>query len=116
MTGFERAARSEEVSSVCFLRVQVRGQPLLLARTSGGTPIAFGTICPHQHLPLDEGTIWGDAIDCPHHHYTYDPRTGANVYPARVFPAERAERVEGIPVFETYEAEGWVWVGPQRAP
>jgi nitrite reductase/ring-hydroxylating ferredoxin subunit len=63
---------------------------------------------------MDAGSLWGDRIDCPHHHYTYDPRTGANVFPANVFPAERAARVLGLPVFEVMEKDGWVLVGPRR--
>lgn len=111
---FEPVARSEDVRGPSFLRATARGTPVLLSRLSDGTPIAFGTICPHQQRPLDQGSLWEDAVDCPHHHYTYDPRTGENLYPRRVFPAERARRIQGIPTFEVREAGGWVLVGPRR--
>ena len=107
---FERVARSDEVQGPRFLRREVQGRPVLLTRLSDGTPVAFGNICPHQRQEMDEGTLWEDEIDCPHHHYTYDPRTGENRFPKRVFPARRAETVPGIPVFPTEEAEGWVSV------
>jgi nitrite reductase/ring-hydroxylating ferredoxin subunit len=111
---FERVARSEEVRGPHFLRREAHGHPVLLTRLSDGTAVAFGHICPHQDLALDEGALWEDEIDCPHHHYTYDPRTGENLYPRRVFPARRAATVLGIPVFDTREADGWVWVGGAR--
>lgn len=111
---FERAARSEEVVRSRFHLVRAHGQPVLLSRLQDGTPVAFGRICAHEQLDLDEGSLWADVIDCPHHHYTYDPRTGENVFPRRVFPAERARQVRGIPVFEVREEEGWILVGPQR--
>jgi nitrite reductase/ring-hydroxylating ferredoxin subunit len=60
--------------------------------------------------------MWEDEIDCPHHHYTYDPRTGRNLFPSRVFPAARARTIRGIPVFEVKEEDGWIWVGPRKPP
>ncbi len=87
---------------------------MLLTRLKDGSVVAFGDRCPHQDLPLDEGVLWHGEIDCPHHHYTYDPRTGWNCYPRRVFPARRAEQVAGIPVYEVREEGGWVHVGPRR--
>ncbi|MHC8504289.1 hypothetical protein HF519_17915 [Pseudonocardia bannensis] len=38
---------------------------------------------------MDGGGVYGDEVDCPHHHYTYDGRTGENRYPRRVFPRSR---------------------------
>jgi nitrite reductase/ring-hydroxylating ferredoxin subunit len=87
---------------------------VLLTRLEDGTAVAFGPICPHQSRAMDDGTLWHGEIDCPHHHYTYDPRTGANRYPRRVFPARRASALQGIAVFEVREADGWVLVGPRR--
>lgn len=110
--GFEAVALSKEVTGPRFVRREVHGRPVLLTRLSDGTPVAFGHICPHQGLDLDEGTLWEDEIDCPHHHHTYDPHTGENLFPKRVYPARRAAELRGIPVFETREEGGWVWVGP----
>lgn len=110
---FEPVARSEEVAGPRFLRREAHGRPVLLTRLADGTVVAFGHICPHQERELDEGMLWEGEIDCPHHHYTYDPRTGENLYPKRVFPASRAASIRGIPVFETRESDGVVSV---RAP
>lgn len=111
---FERVARSEEVSAPRFLRVEAHGRPVLLTRLFDGTAVAFGAICPHQQNPMDEGSLWDDEIDCPYHHYTYDARTGRNLFPVDVFPADQKARVLGIPVFEVAEEDGWVLVGPRR--
>lgn len=45
-------------------------------------------------LPDDIRNVYGDEIDCPHHHYTYDAHTGGNRYPKRVFPPEGVETGE----------------------
>ena len=111
---FKRVARSEEVHGPRFLRVDVDGRPVLLSRLKDGTAVAFDRICPHQGNPMDDGVLWDNEVDCPHHHYTYDPRTGENCFPRRVFPAERARQVKGIGVFEVREEDGWVLVGQRR--
>ncbi|MGH8929773.1 MAG: Rieske (2Fe-2S) protein [Egibacteraceae bacterium] len=111
---FERAAPSQDVRGPRFLRAEVAGRPVLLTRLRDGTPVAFGPICPHQGKPMDSGVLWDGEIDCPHHHYTYDPRTGENRFPRRVFPAERARQVRGIVIYEVREEDGWVFVGSRR--
>lgn len=85
---------------------------MLLARLANGEPVAFGPVCPHQFLSLEMGSIWNDAIDCPNHHYTFDARTGRNIFPANVFPRERAEQIKGIPIYPVREEDGWIWVKP----
>ncbi len=95
-------------------RVEVAGRPVLVARTSAGDAIAVGPICPHQSRPMDGGNVYGDEIDCPHHHYTYDAHTGDNRYPKRVFPRSRADQVKPIRTFPAREERGWVWVQVDR--
>jgi nitrite reductase/ring-hydroxylating ferredoxin subunit len=107
--GWQRVARSADVVRV-LRRFQVREQPVLLGRTAAGDAIAVQPICPHQNRPMDGANIFADEIDCPHHHYTYDARTGENRYPKRVFPRSRAEQVRSINAFATKEEDGWVWV------
>jgi nitrite reductase/ring-hydroxylating ferredoxin subunit len=108
--GWQRLVTSQEVGRV-LERVHVEGDDdVLVARTAEGWPVAVAPIRPHQGRPMDGGHIYGDEIDCPHHHYTYDARTGENRYPKRVFPRERAARIQPIQVFETCEANGWVWL------
>ena len=111
---FDRVARSEEVRASRFRRAEVGGRVVLVTRLDDGTPVAFDQICPHQRNPMDDGSLWDDEVDCPFHHYTYDARTGANVFPANVFPSQQAAQVLGIAVYEVKEEDGWVLVGPRR--
>lgn len=107
-----RVAPSDEVGRA-LARVEVDGAPLLVGRTADGDPVAVEPICPHQEKPMDGAAIYGDEIDCPHHHYTYDARTGENRYPRRVFPKARAAQVKSIRAFEARDDDGWVWVRSQ---
>jgi nitrite reductase/ring-hydroxylating ferredoxin subunit len=61
---------------------------------------------------MDGANLYGDEVDCPHHHYAYDARTGENRFPKRVFPASRAASVENICVYEVRDEDGWLWVKP----
>lgn len=110
---YEAAARSEDVTGPGYVRVSVGDEPVLLTRLRDGTAVAFGPICPHQNKPMDGGSVWEGELDCPHHHYTYDPHTGENRFPKRTSPGFRAAQLEGIAVYATTEADGWVWVGPR---
>jgi nitrite reductase/ring-hydroxylating ferredoxin subunit len=99
------------------LLVQPEGHvPVVLARLSDGTAVAFATTCPHEGNPLAESHLWNDLVDCAYHHYTYDPRNGRNVYPRSVFPAERAAALKPLPIYAVREADGFVWVGERIRP
>jgi nitrite reductase/ring-hydroxylating ferredoxin subunit len=110
---WERAARSDDVTAV-LRRVVVRGRPVLLGRTAEGDAIAVGPLCPHRNRPMDGGRICGDEIDCPHHHYTYDARTGENRFPREVFPRMLEGQVGTLRTYPTAERDGWVWIRLSR--
>jgi nitrite reductase/ring-hydroxylating ferredoxin subunit len=111
---WERAARSDDVTGV-LRRVVVRGRPVLVGRTAGGVAFAVGPLCPHRNRPMDGGSICGDEIECPHHHYTYDARTGVNRFPRQVCPRILAGQVRDLRTYPTAERDGWVWIRLNRA-
>ena len=86
-----------------FRKVAVADRTILLTRLSNGAAVAFGVTCGHQQQPLTMGELTDDEIDCPHHHYRYDAHTGRNTFPG-------ADYDVAIDVYETREADGWVWV------
>jgi nitrite reductase/ring-hydroxylating ferredoxin subunit len=60
--------------------------------------------------------MWGDAVDCPLHHYLFDLRTGSNLYPVPVYPAWKREEVGdlGLRIYPCREEEGWVLVSVEN--
>lgn len=48
------------------LRVEVKGQPVVLVRT-GGSVSALGTVCSHYGGPLEEGSVEDGCLVCPWH-------------------------------------------------
>jgi 3-phenylpropionate/trans-cinnamate dioxygenase ferredoxin subunit len=68
-------------------RVEVEGRVLALVNRDGQF-YALDAVCPHQGGPLDQGELWRGALECPWHHFCYDPATGANLYPGNVYPSD----------------------------
>jgi nitrite reductase/ring-hydroxylating ferredoxin subunit/predicted secreted protein len=99
-------------------RVTVEGVDVLLGRLAGGPVVAFAARCPHQQTNLEDATFFDGLVRCPLHVYLYDPRTGANVLPARdAEPASLWKLKPGyLPVHPVEERDGWIWVGPDPEP
>ncbi len=61
-------------------RVELEGQPVVLARVDGQYH-AFGATCTHYGGPLDEGVLRGHTVMCPWHHACFDIRSGLRLEP-----------------------------------
>lgn len=59
-----------------LLRIEVRGQPVVLTRT-GGLLHALGATCTHMGGPLDEGTVQDGCVVCPWHGSRFDLADGS---------------------------------------
>lgn len=77
-------------------RLEVAGEPVLLARSRTGAPMAIAAVCSHAGGPLDEGERDGDRVVCPWHGSCFEMETGDVVDGPAVFPQPRYEtRVQG---------------------
>ncbi len=82
-----QVARLEELPPGGIKRAEVAGRVLALVNLEGAV-YALNAICPHQGGPLDQGRFWEGKLECPWHHFLFDLQTGANVYPANVYPED----------------------------
>ena len=98
--------------------VEVGPVQVLLARLPTGQVVAFGSRCPHQGTPLEEGSLWDGVLRCRKHMYLYDPRTGENLVPARdARPGTLWKLRPGyLPTFPVEERDGWIWVDDSPRP
>jgi len=107
------AAWADEIGRTPLARV-ILGDYLVLFRAEDGTPVALENRCPHRNLPLSEGRLVGDTLECGYHGLVFDC-TGTCIHaPGEVLPPAWA-RVRAYPVLER---RGWVmiWMGdPARA-
>lgn len=92
--------------------MEVGGRGLLLARLRTGQVAAADPLCPHEKARLAEGSICGQAVDCPRHHYLFDLATGRNLYPYPIYPKWKREEIGDL-TLATYpcrEEEDWILV------
>jgi nitrite reductase/ring-hydroxylating ferredoxin subunit len=68
-------------------RSECAGRVLALVNVDGVVH-AVDAVCPHQGGPLEQGTLWQGKLQCPWHFFLFDLTTGANAYPANVYPED----------------------------
>ena len=85
-------------------RVEAEGRALALVNRAGEW-FALDAVCPHQGGPLDEGSLWQGAVECPWHRYRFDPATGENLYPADVYPDDLPQLQAEVRPVETFPVE-----------
>lgn len=75
-----------DLEGVAMKRVEVDGEPALVARAANGRVCAIAARCSHLGGPLDEGERDGDIVTCPWHASQFDVCTGEVVTGPAVFP------------------------------
>jgi len=97
----------------------VAGSRRLALINRAGELFALDAVCPHQGGPLDHGVLWRGALECPWHHHRYDPATGANLYPANVYPDDLPHLQAQLKPARTHPLEvrnGEIFVGLPDEP
>ena len=61
----------------------------------GGEVRAYQGICPHQDIPLVEGTFDAGLLVCRAHQWVFDAHTGEGINPGNCRLAEYPVRVDG---------------------
>jgi len=92
------------------------GIPLVLFRSEQGSPAALLDRCAHRNLPLSEGRVIGQQIECAYHGWRYDGQGRCRRVPALAETADHKGR--SVPTFPTVEQQGYIWVftDPDRPP
>jgi len=82
------------------------GEPVVLYRKQGGTPVALEDRCCHRQLPLSMGKLEGDELRCGYHGLKFDASGTCVEIPGQSNIPPQA-RVRAYPVLEKF---GWVWI------
>jgi toluene monooxygenase system ferredoxin subunit len=77
----------------------VDGSEIIVLWPTGGTPKAYGGLCPHQGLPLSDGAFDGTALVCAAHRWRFDAATGESIWPRNCRLSPYPLRIEGGDVF-----------------
>jgi len=95
LANFITVGRQADVPAGQARVVTVSGKRLALCNVDG-TIYAIDDTCTHDDGPLGEGTLHGNAIECPRHGARFDVRTGAVLSMPAAFPVRSYKtRVEG---------------------
>jgi nitrite reductase/ring-hydroxylating ferredoxin subunit len=81
----------DELAGAKLHRVELDGEPVLVARSESGEICAIAATCSHLGGPLDEGERDGDVVVCPWHGSRFDLCSGAVEGGPAVFPQPRYE-------------------------
>lgn len=94
----------------------VLGTPLALFRRTDGTPAALLDRCAHRNVPLHEGRVVDDCVECPYHGWRFDGGGTCTRVPGLV--EDETPRGRRVPSYPAREQDGfvWVWTDAEVAP
>lgn len=88
---------------------------VVLYRRQDGTPVALENACPHRKLPLSDGSLQGDAVQCGYHGLTFDGTGTCTAAPTQADAIPKRATVKSYPVVDRYRFL-WIWMGdPAKA-
>jgi phenylpropionate dioxygenase-like ring-hydroxylating dioxygenase large terminal subunit len=82
------------------------GDPVVLFRTEGGSPVALFDRCPHRGMPLFKGKLIGDSLQCGYHGIEF----GTNGRSVKVPSGGSAPASLCVRSYPLLERAGWLWI------
>lgn len=85
-------------------------EQIVLYRKLDGTPVALEDACPHRKLPLSNGNLKGDSVECGYHGLTFDCHGTCIAAPTQADAIPKRAVVKSYPVVDRYRFL-WIWMG-----
>ncbi|MGE4239125.1 Rieske 2Fe-2S domain-containing protein [Ramlibacter sp.] len=106
------AAWPHELTGLKPLGRTLLGEPVVLYRQADGKAVALQDRCCHRSMPLSDGAVVGNRIQCGYHGLEFDCTGRCVLIPGQAdIPA--AARVRSYPVVERDEVV-WIWMGDEE--
>ncbi len=107
------AAWSKEITQTLTARI-ILNRSIVLYRRRDGVAIGLENKCPHRNLPLSEGKLADDRIQCAYHGLVFDDRGRCVHIPGQDVAQPDRRLIRTFPIAEKY---GWlfVWMGDPSA-
>ncbi len=86
------------------------GENIVFYRQEDGTPVALENACPHRKLPLSDGNLIGDTVECGYHGLRFDCTGICIDSPTQRGMTPRRAVVKSYPVVDRYRLL-WIWMG-----
>jgi phenylpropionate dioxygenase-like ring-hydroxylating dioxygenase large terminal subunit len=94
-------------------KATILGENIVFYRTEAGAVTALEDRCPHKLLPLSEGRLIGDDLQCGYHGVTFGCDGKCVRVPGQsVLP--KSAWVRHFPTFERHNIV-WIWMGDEEA-
>ncbi len=100
--------RSAELKAQPLSR-RIQGTPVVVFRTGKGAAAALLDRCPHRNVPLSEGKVRGEELECRYHGWRFDCAGECVAIPGLV-SGETRLRSRRAPSFAVREVDGFVWI------
>lgn len=93
-------------------------QPLVLFRSTDGTPSALVDRCPHRNAPLSAGWVNQGCLVCPYHGWQFNAQGQCQQIPGLCEPesAQTQTPAHQVNSYPTLEQAGFIWVFPGQSP
>lgn len=93
----------------------ILGDNIVIYRKNCGAAVALEDACPHRKLPLSDGTLRGDTVECGYHGLTFDCSGNCVAAPTQPDSIPARAKVLHYPLVDRYRLL-WIWTGdPEKA-
>lgn len=106
------AAMPHEIGRTLLQR-HILNEAIVFFRKVDGTPVAMTDTCPHRSMPLSQGKLIGDTLQCAYHGLEFDTQGRCTKIPGQANVPPRC-RVRTYPLVEKWRWI-WLWMGDPEA-
>ena len=104
------ALPSAGLASGRLVGTTILGEPVLLGRRSDGAAFALRDICPHRGIPLSEGCMAGDEVECSYHGWRFTTDGVCSAIPSLVEGQDMELHRIRVRSYRVHEAAGVLWI------
>ena len=104
---------SQSIRAGQIIHRQICKHPLVLGRTQSGKVFALQDNCPHRGIPLSDGKIIREEIQCSYHGWSFSTKGLCTSIPSLADKTEIDLSKISVRAFPIKERQGliWVWLG-----
>lgn len=88
----------------------ILGDKIVVYRKTDGQAVALEDACPHRKLPLSDGALRGDTVECGYHGLTFDCVGACVAAPTQPESIPKRAKVRAYPLVDRYRLL-WIWMG-----
>ena len=107
---------SDALKAGTLLHRQICNEPVVFGRTVSGRPFALRDICPHRGIPLSNGIMKGEELECWYHGWRFSTDGICKAIPALVSedPVDLSKIT--VQTYQIHEEQGliWLWLGDKE--